>query len=256
MFMLKVWRMAAEVDSLVTSFRRLQDELPEDYRPILRPAREMQASALQIDAEKLDQKPFKSRSYLFKRANLGKLYVREGALCGVYLELDDFYVFRAENAREAPPVGQATVFALYESSRNQTVSAVFVDIISRHFEKMKEVQLNSARAKSFAKEEGVSAISSLLSEERDDYNVLREAANTLRDNHARQACIAIKSSPGALLEHDLKKQLGDLDQSRIDSIKKDLFNSNLVAAETVIICRNTNRPNNRLASTDTLETLS
>jgi hypothetical protein len=227
----KYWQGSPTADT-AKAIEGLRSGLPESYRPVASSAIEHQAEILSVNPEDLLYSATLARYmnvYSGPNVRLGEVYIRNGELFGVLVRE------RFLAAKDAVSTTVSVGHVGFSVDPDGTMSSEFLKAVEEHFgASLKESERNSERTTALLEEGRTCATQPTATE--------IKASTVLRDKAARSLMQSIKQS-GALMVKDLPKQLtNNTDKARVEEIRQELVDAELLAQETVIVCGKSSEP--------------
>lgn len=262
MIILRVWQ--APLTRLPQSaLHSLCDSLPPSLRPLIRPAREIQAKILGLAPELLSSR---ERPRTLPWLDEYALVMEEFASgmgappidAEVFTDGTNLFVIEINKRRRSDPGKER--FESTDPANEFTLSLYYVGSNLDSSElRDAEAAINSAFGVSLARTVFNSPkFVELRNEGRIPPSAPEpnesEACQALRDRQTRDLAVAIKSS-GGLLVRDLPK-IPSVQASQVEEIRRRLESLALVDSEIVVVCRRSQTQIARVPSRDVLESLS
>jgi hypothetical protein len=252
MVTLNMFRATEVPPDALTRLREALDALPDDYQPILGPARDLQAKVMGVASAGLGQGRTAGRyaAPYDEVVVFGEVLVKDGAVLGVTSSV------RGQSRYRPTPDGIVTIVSPDEAPAEVIAFSLTTTADAEPLEKMVEIlgqrsgvefatyRYGSRRFREMT-EEGVKSPAAPTADE------LR-ASRLLADKALRGLAIAVKSS-GGLLVSDAAKQLPSEAGADSAALIAKLQEAGLVDTEVVVICSKTNSQVARAASRKALE---
>jgi hypothetical protein len=222
-------------------FEKLHALVPKEFRPLIRPARELQAKILGIEYDAIESlRPAPTSEFRLIRTR------PETARFGeVFSDAKSLFVVSITESKE-----QGLRLQAYYIGHDSTSASFgcFEEIVNKAFEVTLKESPYVAKRFDELKIEGRASPIEPTSEE-------RSGAQVLMDRAVRAAAVAIKSS-GGLLVSDIEKQLPPGAKLRVEDIIGLLGSRGIIDSEVVSICRKNQAQTARVDSREMLDEMS
>jgi hypothetical protein len=242
MLVMKVYRGTGSAADLIQSFVNLTERLDNEFVPVTVAARQAQATILGIDLANLTAigsndlpaaSPF--------AVETGELFSKNRSLFGVTVAVET----RRPTLEDSTPSAILRVFALGDSSIISATFDEFYATVETVFNcPLSQTVIKSDRTRTL-QAEGLTPFGAL-----DEHNI--NAAHALKDPFARSTAIMIKSGRG-ILAKDLAKNLPKGYPGTSGELRDILLQSDIIASETVLICKSSGDLVNRVESSEALK---
>jgi hypothetical protein len=240
------------------AFEALTTALAPDLRPVIHPAREMQARTFGLSPDLLSNERQVDRNpspYDFHLQTLtldGEVYTDGTNLFVVALEAQDRDNMMqrrrlGSSRREGDPRSNLSLYYVGPTVDCPRLADVEVAVNAAFGITLTPSPYQSSEFKRL-RQEGRTPPQAPQADE-------IEAATILRDRNTRSLAIAIKSS-GGLLVRDLAKQLPVEGRDQTDQIRRDLQSHRLIDSEIVVVCTKTQAQVTRVPSGEILHKMS
>jgi hypothetical protein len=230
---LRQWKAPANRD-VVDRLGDIAAAVAPDFQPVLKPARDIQAAALQIPPETFPGRgPDPTDRYRAGEPILeGEVYANGSELMVVRAEAEGprFRVNRGAIIAETPQEVTVRCFGISGSANSEALDQFVESAATALAIPFEVTRYESARFNELASEPGRAPTTVPRSE--------LEAARTLINREVRTLALAIKAA-GGLLVGDLAKQVAGLSSAEIDVLRDQLELAALIGSETVVVCKKT-----------------
>jgi hypothetical protein len=221
------------------------ENLPDDYRPVLKKTLEFQAESLGVPASELRPGANGSATQPAARERLfAEILSTAGGLIAVDVVAPRRTLARVQQDAEEERASRVFVYGVGDD-RTAAMLDSFCALLAEHFDIELEPFAYDSDRMDELKDEGMTPSDPPAADE-------LAGARLLADGSNRTAAVAIASS-GGLLVSDLPKQLPEEKQGEADPISEGLQAGGLVASELLVICRRTSAQVARVPDRDALE---
>ena len=250
MLQLQMWRGELPASG-VALFAELIADLPQSYRPVIRPAIAKQSSTLGIESPELlaTHRPGISLRSVASDLVAGEVIRKGDAVFVIDVRSprqSSLFALESDAADSEPEMSDNLIVRVSAIGRRIPESAI-TTMIALVKETMK-VDLEPFRFRSSEFERLQTEFGEPL-QELDEVDI--EAASHLTDPDLRTLAIAVASS-GGLLVGDLDRQLRKEAKHRTEALREELERTGLASTEIVVVCRKTS---SQVARVPTLEDL-